>query len=1001
MFGPQVIYTANGDLTTLRAIFDSIAMFCASGDPQRTMIFSFALAAAVWHIVSMTTAAAVNAGSGTAGGELGKKAIGTLIPFVLALMLTEPALKEDVTVESGLTGATTTISNVPVVISFLPATASLISKIVGEKLETAMQGTGTDYSSLSATGHGFINPLKTLLTSRTAILKLGGIASEINSLVSTCLGSDSGVDYAMIANRVMFAGNLPAATAGPTSISVWSGVGSERTSIGMLLAEAAANEDAIVTDIKVGTNDVATCADAAAQVGADIEAALTSDDFKRVVQGAVNSADQPNAGAANTITALAASYEAARTASVTGALAGGTAQANAETINLLFSELVKNDLDCLRADGANKSTCLAMAVQGNEIERNNIQSAANGFESLMYAGAFANQITAVIIGLGPVIIMFMMWSGVNAGRNIKVAAHMVVWPLLIMNVGAELINGMTYISVSNFLNAIASGGVINQSTAVEAYKHFSLEIGTSSHLMATLPILMSTIFALGQSAALVKISDSMTSGSKDEGKATSPAPVDSVPLVTNSSVAKAEQGIGIADVAMTGAIPAMAMSAQFGSAQREASNNISYAHQKMQSISEGETDMQAWTKAFSTGDYKKLGVTESTFKALRDEYSRNYSAIQAGKSGQGVNSSKDNFNASQTSAAVGAELKVGTPGGGAGLFGAQASVSANTDHRTTTGASDNLQAGKKVEQDASVAKSQALANTFSTALQSDKFKNIGTDESRTLQHSLGVQRQYAKTLSESKSVSDVAAEAVKKSSGYVELNAQMGSKELLGQIKTNKDFRQYQLAAGRAFENLDAAKPWIEKAREDMQSGVTDRVVGDEFAPQANEALARHRAAVMLSTDENASWGDRLKAEEYLLGAGTAMLSSQLRSATINRPNEEIASPTNRSGVNAAAVIRQVSPPAAKGGGRAAKGAKHEPSTAEKLNKGYDFATDVAHGVETVSKSVLADRQAGEHAAAEAGLTGSDGPGTNHRAMSNVGANVTGNKGRTELPTKK
>jgi len=77
-----------------------------------------------------------------------------------------------------------------------------------------------------------------------------------------------------------------------------------------------------------------------------------------------------------------------------------------------------------------------------------------------------------------------------------------------------------------------------------------------------------------------------------------------------------------------------------------------------------------------------------------------------------------------------------------------------------------MSAGHRAEQDQSVAKSQALAKTCNTALQSDKFKNIGTDEARTLQHSLGVQRQYAKTLSESMSLSDVASDAVKRSSGF-------------------------------------------------------------------------------------------------------------------------------------------------------------------------------------------------------------------------------------------
>lgn len=999
MFPDQVIYTSNGDLTTLNAILNTVAMVCQ----EDMLVWGFALLAATWSLLMMTTAAAAGAPGGTAGADLGKRAVGLLIPFCLAIFLTSPTLKTTVTVESGITGATTTVDNVPILISVAPATASLVSRSVGDKVRTAMQSTGTDYAAISAANRGFINPLKTLLTSRTAVLRLGGIPSKVNAVLSACLNSDSGADYAQIADRVLFAGNLTGAAAGPAPISVWTDVGSERTSIGMLLAEAAQNTTAIVTQVQVGTNHIATCADAAAQVGADIDAALRSDAFRRVVQGAVNAADQPNADGDFTITGIANQYAAVRTANLTsGALAGGVAQANAEVINLLFAELVKNDLDCLRADGTNKSTCLAMAVQANEIERNNIQAAANGFESLMYAGAFANQITAVIIGLGPVIILFMMWSGVGASRNMKVAVHMIVWPLLIMNVGAELINGMIYIQVSNFMRAIAQGGFINQSTAVEVYKNFSLEIGTASHLMATLPILMSTIFALGQSAALVKISDSMASGSKDESKSVNPAPVDATPLVTNSSVAKAEQGVGGTNVSLTGAVPAIATNAQFGSLHREASNSLTSAHQKMQSITDGHTNMQSWTRAFQTGDYKKLGVTESTFKALRDEYSRNYSAIQAGKSGHAVTSDKQNANNTQESLGASAELTVGPPlSGKGGLFGVSGGATIKGQHTTSTGATDSMSAGRRVEQDQSVAKSQALARTFNTALQSDKFKNIGTDESRTLQHSLGVQRQYAKTLSESKSLSDVASDAVKRSSGFVSLNAQIGGKEVANQMKTNPEYQRFQLNQGRLFGNSAAAQPYLERARHDMDAGVTDRIVGDD---RANEAMARHRAAYLLASDENARPEDRLQANEFLMGSVNAMIAAQFATADLQpRAHFDIASPTDHSGVNAAGLVKQVPtrPRAQAASGTGKSGAAGgERSVAEQLVGGYTFATEVAHGVKGVADTVHADRTSGERAAAESGLD-QNGSGTNARAVANTLHNTVLSGKRTELPAKK
>ncbi|WP_371765578.1 conjugal transfer protein TraG N-terminal domain-containing protein [Massilia sp.] len=980
MVPDQVIYTANGDLTTLRAVLNGVAMVCQ----QNLVIWGFAMLAAMWSLFSMTTTATVNAPTGGAGGDLAKRVVGLLIPFCLAIFLTAGGMKSRVTVESGLTGATTTVDNVPALISVVPATASLVSKAVGQKLETAMQATGTDYPSISATGHGFVNPLKTLLTSRTAVLRLGGIASEVNAVLSTCLGADSGTDYAKVANHVLFAGNLPAADAGPTPISVWTEVGDARTSIGMLLAEAAQNTDAIVTDVKVGTNDFATCADAANQVGADIDAALKSDEFRRVVQGAVNTADQPNVGGAFGIHDIASQYTAARTANlVSGGLAGGVTQANAEVINLLFSELVKNDLECLRADGTNKSTCLAMAVQANEIERNNIQAAANGFESLMYAGAFANQITAVVIGLGPVIVLFMMWSGVGAARNMKVAAHMIVWPLLVMNVGAELINAMIYIKVSNFLEALSQSGFINQSTAVEVYKNFSLEIGTASHLMATLPILMSTIFALGESAALVKISESMGSGSKDESKAVNPAPVDSAPLVTNSSMARAEQGVGGTNVSMTGAIPAIATTAQFGNMQREASSSVSSAHQKMEVISEGNTNLAQWMDAIQSGKFSKVGVSESTGMAIRDEFNRNYTAAQSAKVGDGISSSKDNFNVTQAGFGVGAEVGLGVGAGGAKRGRASIGGGGSGDYSSTTGANDNLRSGKNAERDESIAKSQALAKSFNSFLQSDKYRNSGSDDTKSLQRSFSVQKQYAATLSESKSISEVASDAVKNSSGFVSLNAKIGGAEMANQMKTNVAFRYFQLNEGRAFGNSMAAQPYLERAHKDMEAGVTDRIEGD---PQAREAMARHRAAILMAQDPDAKPEDQFKANEYLLGSSNAMLAARFTAPDIQpRKHFDFASPKNSTGVNESALVRQVNRSTKHSGGL---GKSTNPSSAEKLeHEGYGFAVDVAHGVEKGADSVHEQRLDATAAANRAKLAGAGTADTRVRTRESIGEN--------------
>jgi conjugal transfer mating pair stabilization protein TraG len=177
--------------------------------------------------------------------------------------------------------------------------------------------------------------------------------------------------------------------------------------------------------------------------------------------------------------------------------------------------MVQNDLNCLRATSNDLTQCEATALQAAEVERNNIQEAASEVPMLRYAGSFGNYLIALIIGLGPVIIMFMMFAGVDAGKSVKTAAHIIVWPLLVVNVGAELVNAMISIDIANYLQSIRQGGWISQATTFAAYKELSLQIGTGSHIMASLPVLMSLIFGLGESSAMTSVASTIAPRSND------------------------------------------------------------------------------------------------------------------------------------------------------------------------------------------------------------------------------------------------------------------------------------------------------------------------------------------------------------------------------------------------------------------------------------------------------------------------------------------------------
>lgn len=982
-FSTQTIYTTNADVTLLNTILNGVAMICQ----QTGMIWGFALFAAIWRIVSMTTQATIKSvSSGDTG--MAQNVLSSLVPFVLAILLTAPSLQTDVVVESSINGRTTLVSNVPIVLSIVPATASLLSTDVGTVVRTAFQGSGTNYPALSAYRQGFINPLKVLLTSRTAILKMGSVHSQVNAVISSCLGSDVGADYSSIYALVANAGNTGATST--TSISVYDGAGTAPTAIGALLYQASLNPNGVVTDVAVNGNDVVSCFDAANAVAANINTALYSSEFARVVQGAVNSADQPNTGGSFGITTLSTTYLAVRTANTaTNTLAGGVTQANAEMINMLFSEMLKNNLDCLKADGANKTTCLAMSVQGNEIERNNIQSAANGVEGLLYAGQFSNYITALIIGLGPIIVMLMMFSGVSSGKNMRVAVHMIVWPILIMNVGAELINGMIYSNVANFMTTIAQGGYLSQAVMVEVYKAFSLQIGTASHLIATLPILMTTIFALGESAAVVSIAKSMGSGGTKVSDSVAPAAVNSAPLVSNSSMATAKQGAGFNVTSGTGALNAVSTRSEFGSMAREAGHVISAAEAKQKTISAGQTDMASWKRAFSTGDYSRWGLNKSEGEAIKKSYERNLGARAGKTDAEGITGTRANSNSTNISG--GGSLKLSA----AGLSG-----SATVGATTQTAANDTKSTAVSASRDTALNESNALGQALTEDKAVSRYRNSGGDKSKNLTASLDTQKTYASTLSGTSSVSDTTSIALKKSQAFVEQSSQIGSTEIAAQMERNGEFNRFQLLEGKTFDRLEALDKYKQKANADMDSGATDVISN----PAAREAAVRHRAAVLLANDESATPEDRLKADRYLVDSAQAMQAIRFQSGDTSMKPLNIDSPLNATGVDRPGLERDgnrlipVRPashagttPATTPGVKAAPGSgipitkkpKPTPPPQDDPLGAGDFKQQVTGAVKRTKDRVENADENARRSAADSGLD-KDGHGTAIRAAANL-----------------
>ena len=970
----------------INAIFNGVAMICA----KTTWIWGFALMVCMYNIMASVTATSLNSVTGNAGGILAKGSVNSIMPLIFAMVLTVPALQCSVQVESTVNGKVTVVDHVPFVIAAIPAAGSAISLEAGSMVSTAFQSVGTNYPAISASNNGFVNPLKALLSARTAVSRLSGIDSEISTLVSSCMSSSEGLDYTYTNSMIINAGNTGASSGQTIQI-----LGSGSTSIGALLYIAAQSNGSVV-NLQPQNSQILSCSDAANIVANDIGNALSSSEFKRVVQGAVNGMDQPIPGADYSFPNLQNQYAALRNAakSVTDTNVVATSQANTELINFAFAEVVNSDLNCLQSNGADKTVCQAQMVQATEIERNNIQAASNEVPMLKYAGSFGNYILALIIGLGPIIVMFMMFSGVDAGKNIKTVVHIMVWPMLVMNVGAEVVNGMISISIANFMTSLAQGGYLSHAVTHAMYKELSLQIGTASHIMASLPVLMSMIFALGESSALTSVANSIAPKGTEVAQDSTPMLTNSAPIIRESSMATGEQGDHFAQSRLNGAISSVAGSEQLNSVSKEMNNTISAANTKQHTLSEGNTNLADWKEAFAKNDYKKVGVDSRTGAAIKENYEKATRENDRTSIKDGVTSTKSNANSTSLGANAGASVTGTLDGSLGGVFksGVAVRATAGVTANTSTSAQDSMQGVKGSSRDQSIDESKALSKAVSTEMAKGKFTGSGSDTSKNLAKTLDTQKSYQDVLSDTKTMTDADNQIVKGSSNFVGQYQKIGSTEIGNAAKNNDEFRMFNQIQGREFDQNVASQKYMQIAEKDMKDGASDTILNN---PDAHAAAVRYRAAGLMATDENASAQVRATGIKFAAASTAAMLHGGVKGEVPEMRKYDIAAPQDNTGVNSTNISTRannldpttaVKPPAPKHASGHSHATHPHPTGSKPLT--FEQSMDaLKKDAAPDGKDVYKERASQENEKTKAGLNVA-GPHTGARVIDNVGNNI-------------
>ena len=898
------IYWASSDVHFLDAIFNGVAMVCSN----TALIWGFAIIASLWLIISATTAASVAGLSGGQGGSvLGKGSVDVLMPLIFAFLLTADPLQTEVHIESTTNGQFSIVDNVPFVIAVIPSGASLLSKELGSVVETAFQATGTDYTQISASHQGFINPLKVMLTTRSAMMRLGSIDSDIRSVVSSCIANDTGVDFASVQQKVIAAAGTPVSgSGGATYVQSYPIGNTLGTALGALLYQAGLNTTSYVPDIKLSAEPdaILNCEDAAVEVANRITTTLSGADFSRVVMGATNGVGEPANGANYTIENVQGNFAAIRQArSGIAAMSGGTVQANAETLNLLFSELVGNSLNCLKADGQNKTMCMAAAVQANEFERANIQAAASVVPLLKYTGAFANYMLALVIALGPAIVMLAMFSGVSATKCALTTVHIILWPMLVMNVGAEIVNGMIFRTLASFFESLTQGAWLTQNLTVEAYKEMSLQIGVASHLMASLPVLLSIIFGLSASKAMSSVATSMLPKENATADAASPQMLQATPLVGQGSAAQVTHYPGGADIKTAGGLPAIASDTSYLALQNAVRSNLQSSQQRQSTATEAVNQLRNFERAYSAGDYSEFGMSKEQGEKVYASYQENLKAAQSAKTtvqggtGQSATDNHGTTKSDNLSKTAGGSVSFGTDGLKGNVSGGIART-AETNVKTGAENSSNTSTNTSGDRSEYVDKSKALTDAIDKHKSTGTFSRSGHRTDKTLRDLESTQKSFQTSVSDTKSNAENQALENSATSGFVGYAAKVDAATVGAQTNSNGNYQWFQQSEQAA--NFDKVSSNVQaEVKGNMGSQSTSFQAG---TAAAQKAIVRHAAAVKIVGDASSSPSQKESALSYLVNSMGALTG--LKPLDMPKPlvDHGIQPPENKTGVDAATL---------------------------------------------------------------------------------------------------
>ena len=870
----DTIYLPGLEIGLMAAMLNGVAML----SQQKTLIWSVALTAAV-----LLTLKGVASAPSMRWPALQNGLFGGLVAICLASFLTSPSMKRSVNVQGIASGVVARVDNVPVAVS-LPYT--LVSSIVFDAqqlVRTVISNVNPSYDQLSVDANGLVNPLKSLLNLRSLAYKTGSLESGISEIISSCLSSDSGylaADYAKIGKLVMNSGNTGASSAQSIAIP---GITTLPTNIGALLYQATLNTSDKVPGYVLASDPslLLSCSDAVSAVASEISTALTSDDFKKWITGSVNSMDTVNPSGTPTYASLVTTYGNTRKMVVSNYTAASSAQATADVLNMAFYELVDSQLNCLRTSGEAKAACLASVNQSIEMERKNLQDAANMSTSMAYMGQFGPQVLSLLVILSPFFFMFAMFSGMGAWTKLGRVIGYVIVPLVMPGIAAEAVNAMLLYKFAAFINVLTDGGYLSHSLVHEAYKELSMNIGTASSLMASLPAVIMGLVGLSELAA--RTYEKATSASSASTTNTStPTMVDTSAVLATRSAGTVEPNLQGSGILRGAGSSESVLGGSFMSLSQAVTSGYSEAKARETSVSNATNWIKDTTRLFSEGNSNQTGFAKDLFTAIKKSLDKTTGTSTSTGNDTNLSTTKTNDTSAELGVGLNAGFKASTPGaanagksGGeekGGLLSLIPSIgfSAGVDVSGKSGASAKNQASALTNN--TQRKSAEDAERLTQALSSDDVQKVYRNSSKE------TRAAFDELFKKSKSATQTLASRDSQTDSFgatAELKMQLANNSanadaatVSNAIHSSPNFRFATLQAEMAANQNPVFQDAIEAERKAMSTGqrpgsfVSDRA--------ALSAVATMRALGRIAGEQEPS-AQRDDAQRLLIGMYAAM----------------------------------------------------------------------------------------------------------------------------------